>query len=66
MSRSRLFLAAALLATMALAAAMRLPGLSQRPMHADEANQAVKAAGCTNRASTITTPPTITALRCTG
>ena len=35
--------AAAMLAILALAAAFRLPRLAQRPMHADEANQAVKA-----------------------
>ena len=32
-----------MLAILALAAAFRLPRLAQRPMHADEANQAVKA-----------------------
>ncbi len=43
MIRARLLTAAALLAILALAAAFRLPRLAQRPMHADEANQAVKA-----------------------
>jgi uncharacterized protein (TIGR03663 family) len=42
MNRSRLLFAAAMLAILALAAAMRLPRLDLRPMHADEANQAVK------------------------
>ena len=35
--------AVAMVAILVLAAAFRLPGLAQRPMHADEANQAVKA-----------------------
>ncbi|MGO9114866.1 MAG: flippase activity-associated protein Agl23 [Thermoguttaceae bacterium] len=43
MSRARLLFAAAMLAILVLAAALRLPRLAQRPMHADEANQAVKA-----------------------
>ena len=43
MSRTRVLYAAAMLAILALAAAFRLPRLAQRPMHADEANQAVKA-----------------------
>src|SRR5208282_4844451 len=43
MSRARMLYAVAMLATLALAAAFRLPQLAQRPMHADEANQAVKA-----------------------
>ena len=43
MSRTRVLFAAAMLAILALAAAFRLPRLAQRPMHADEANQAVKA-----------------------
>jgi len=34
--------AAAMLASLVLAAALRLPRLAQRPMHADEANQACK------------------------
>ena len=42
MSRTRVLFAAAMLAILALAAAFRLPRLAQRPMHADEANQAVK------------------------
>ena len=37
-----LLFAAAMLAILVLAAAFRLPRLAQRPMHADEANQAVK------------------------
>ncbi len=40
-SLPRLF-AAAVLAILVVAAAFRLPRLAQRPMHADEANQAVK------------------------
>jgi uncharacterized protein (TIGR03663 family) len=43
MSRARTLFAVAMLAILALAAAFRLPRLAQRPMHADEANQAVKA-----------------------
>ncbi len=43
MSRQGVLFAAAMLAIGVLAAAYRLPGLAQRPMHADEANQAVKA-----------------------
>ena len=43
MNRARLLYAVAMLAILALAAAFRLPQLAQRPMHADEANQAVKA-----------------------
>ena len=43
MIRPGLLFAAAMLAILALAAAFRLPRLAQRPMHADEANQAVKA-----------------------
>jgi uncharacterized protein (TIGR03663 family) len=43
MNRSSLWNAATMLAMLALAAAFRLPRLDQRPMHADEANQAVKA-----------------------
>jgi uncharacterized protein (TIGR03663 family) len=43
MSRDRALLAAAMLAILVLAAALRLPRLAERPMHADEANQAVKA-----------------------
>ena len=43
MNRARVLFAAAMLAILALAAAFRLPRLAQRPMHADEANQAVKA-----------------------
>ncbi len=42
MTRARLLFAAAMLAILAVAAAMRLPRLDLRPMHADEANQAVK------------------------
>ena len=42
MSRARALFAVAMLAVLALAAAFRLPRLAQRPMHADEANQAVK------------------------
>ena len=42
MNRARVPYAAAMLAILALAAALRLPRLDQRPMHADEANQAVK------------------------
>ena len=42
MTRPRLLFAAAMLAILAVAAAMRLPRLDLRPMHADEANQAVK------------------------
>ena len=44
MKPARLLFAAAMLAILALAAAFRLPRLAQRPMHADESNQAVKAA----------------------
>ena len=44
MSRSRVFFAAAMLAILAVAAALRVPKLDLRPMHADEANQAVKSA----------------------
>jgi len=43
MNCARVLFAAVLLAILALAAAFRLPRLAQRPMHADEANQAVKA-----------------------
>ena len=43
MSRARALLAAAMLVILVLAAALRLPRLAERPMHADEANQAVKA-----------------------
>jgi predicted membrane-bound mannosyltransferase len=43
MNHTRVLFAAAMLAILALAAALRLPRLAQRPMHADEANQAVKA-----------------------
>ncbi|MEI8376719.1 MAG: flippase activity-associated protein Agl23, partial [Planctomycetota bacterium] len=42
MNRPRLLFAVAMLAILVLAAAFRLPRLAQRPMHADEANQAVK------------------------
>ncbi len=42
MTWGRLLFAAAMLAILAIAAAMRLPRLDLRPMHADEANQAVK------------------------
>lgn len=42
MIRARLLFAAAMLAILAIAAAMRLSRLDLRPMHADEANQAVK------------------------
>jgi uncharacterized protein (TIGR03663 family) len=42
MNRSGLLFAAAMLAILAVAAAMRVPRLEMRPMHADEANQAVK------------------------
>jgi uncharacterized protein (TIGR03663 family) len=42
MNRARVCVAAAILAILAVAAAIRLPRLAQRPMHADEANQAVK------------------------
>src|SRR6516164_8831869 len=42
MIRARLLVAVAMLAILAIAAAMRLPRLELRPMHADEANQAVK------------------------
>ncbi len=41
-SLRRLLFAAAVLAILVVAAALRLPRLAQRPMHADEANQAVK------------------------
>jgi len=43
MSHARGLFAAAMLAILVLAAAYRLPRLDQRPMHADEANQACKA-----------------------
>jgi uncharacterized protein (TIGR03663 family) len=42
MNRAWVLVAAALLVILALAAALRLPRLAERPMHADEANQAVK------------------------
>src|SRR4029077_15661621 len=42
MTRDRLLFAAAMLAILAIATAMRVPRLDLRPMHADEANQAVK------------------------
>ena len=42
MSRARVLFAAAILAILVVAAAFRLPRLAQRPMHADEANQACK------------------------
>ena len=42
MSRARVLIAAAILAILVVAAAFRLPRLAQRPMHADEANQACK------------------------
>src|SRR5271154_5004135 len=44
MNRARASFALAMLAILAVAAAMRLPKLDLRPMHADEANQAVKTA----------------------
>jgi uncharacterized protein (TIGR03663 family) len=44
MNRHRLYFALAMLAAFAVAAALRLPRLDLRPMHADEANQAVKSA----------------------
>ncbi len=43
MSLARPLLVAAMLGTLGIAAAFRLPALAVRPMHADEANQAVKA-----------------------
>ena len=43
MNRARVLFAAVMLAILVLAAAYRLPRLAQRPMHADEANQACKA-----------------------
>ena len=42
MSARRLLFAGGVLAVLAVAAGFRLPGLDHRPMHADEANQAVK------------------------
>jgi len=44
MNRARLLFAAAMLAILAIAAVLRLPRLDLRPMHADEANQAVRTA----------------------
>ena len=44
MKRSQVFFTLAMLAILALAAGLRLPQLDLRPMHADEANQAVKTA----------------------
>src|SRR4030042_322504 len=43
MRRSFLLLALAILVLTSVALAIRLPRLGQRPMHGDEANQAVKA-----------------------
>lgn len=43
MSMNRLLFAAAMLGIVALALAFRVPRLAERPMHGDEANQAVKA-----------------------
>ncbi len=44
MNRARLLFAVAMLAILAVAAVLRLPRLDLRPMHADEANQAVRTA----------------------